>query len=432
MTPPRNLQRRLGTTDAVVIGLGSMIGAGMFAVFGPAARAAGPGLLLGLLLAGAIAFCNATSSAQLAAQYPRSGGAYVYGRERLGAWAGFLAGSSFVLGKTASCAAMALAFAAYVAPPGAERPVAVVAVAGLAAVNYRGITRTAFLTRVIVGFVLVCLVVTLVFLWTRYDAGSPAPVGGWTDIVPGSGGWGGLLQSAALLFFAFAGYARIATMAEEVKDPARTIPRAIGIALPLVVLLYTVVAVTLLALLGPHALAGSTAPWADAVDLPGGAGTGIALVVRAAAAAACLGALLALLAGVGRTSLAMARERDLPMWLAAVHPRFAVPHRAEVLLAVVVCVLVLSVDLGGAIGFSSFGVLLYYGIANLSALTQSAGHRRYPRVLQVLGGMGCLVLAAALPWASVAAGVAVLVLWVAGRAVRLWHDRRTGIPGPTG
>ena len=151
------LARRLGTGDAVVIGLGSMIGAGVFAAFAPAAEAAGAGLLIGLALAAAVAYCNATASAQLAAQYPTSGGTYVYGRERLGPWWGFLAGWGFVVGKTASCAAMALTFAAYAVPPAGDAPAAVAAVLALTAVNYRGITRTAGLTRVLVAVVLVAL-----------------------------------------------------------------------------------------------------------------------------------------------------------------------------------------------------------------------------------------------------------------------------------
>src|SRR6516162_1496058 len=129
------LTRRLGTADAVVIGLGSMIGAGVFSAFGPAARAAGAGLLIGLVLAAAIAYCNATASAQLAAVYPTSGGTYIYGRERLGPWWGFIAGWGFVIGKSASCAAMALTIGTYALPGPwwAQRLIAVVAVIGLTA-----------------------------------------------------------------------------------------------------------------------------------------------------------------------------------------------------------------------------------------------------------------------------------------------------------
>jgi APA family basic amino acid/polyamine antiporter len=139
--------------------------------------------------------------------------------------------------------------------------------------------------------------------------------------------------------------------------------------------------------------------------------------VRAGAALASLGALLALVAGIGRTSLAMARESDLPSWLAAVHPRYRVPHHAEVALAVVVSLLVLATDLRGVLGFSSFGVLLYYAIANASAFTQPASDRRWPRALQVAGVAGCLVLALSLPGGSVLAGVAVLAAGLAARAV---------------
>ncbi|MEE6281717.1 APC family permease [Georgenia sunbinii] len=406
------LARRLSTTDAVVIGLGSMIGAGVFAAFSPAAAVAGSGLLVGLVIAAAVAYANATASAQLAAQYPTSGGTYVYGRERLGPWPGFLAGWAFVIGKTASCAAMALTFAAYAAPAGWQRPVAVAAVVGLAAVNYRGVTRTARLTRVIVAVVLVALAVVVV---AGLVGGAPQ----WSQLSPWdgtTGGWYGVLQSAGLLFFAFAGYARVATMGEEVLDPARAIPRAILIALGLAVAIYAVLAVTVLAVLGPAGTAATTAPLAATVDASGWSWA--APVVRIGGAAASLGALLALIAGIGRTSLAMARHGDLPRTLAAVHPRFRVPHRAEVTLAVVVIVLVLSVDLRGAIGFSSFGVLVYYLVANVAAFSQHAPYRRFPRRLQVLGAVGCLVLVATLPPAAIAVGAGVLLVGVLLRLAR--------------
>src|SRR3954451_1466967 len=256
-----SLARRLGTGDAVVIGLGSMVGAGIFSAFGPAASAAGSALLAGLALAGAIAYCNAVASAQLAAQYPTSGGTYVYGRERLGEWWGFLAGWAFVVGKTASCAAMALTFAAYAVPVGWQRPAAAGAVLALTAVNYRGITRTAGLTRVLVTVVLLALAGVV----AASLGGGAAGAGRLTAWAPPPEGWYGVLQSAGLLFFAFAGYARIATMGEEVRDPARTIPRAIPLALGLAVAVYAILAVTTLAVLGPEGLARARAPLAAAV-----------------------------------------------------------------------------------------------------------------------------------------------------------------------
>jgi APA family basic amino acid/polyamine antiporter len=233
----------------------------------------------------------------------------------------------------------------------------------------------------------------------------------------GAGGWYGVLQSAGLLFFAFAGYARVATMGEEVRDPERTIPRAIQLALAGAVVVYVVVAVSLLSVLGADGVAATPAPLASAVATTGWGWASV--VVRVGAAAASLGALLALIAGIGRTGLAMAREGDLPRWLSAVHPRHRVPHHAEVALAVIVCLLVTTVDLRGAIGFSSFGVLLYYLVANLSALGQDGAHRRFPKGLQVLGAAGCAFLVVTLPWTSVVAGVAVFAVGIGYRLIRL-------------
>jgi len=405
------LQRRLGTSSAVFIGLGSMIGAGVFAAFTPAAQAAGAGLLVGLVVAALVAACNALASAQLAAAYPTSGGTYVYGREQLGPWWGYLAGWSFVVGKTASCAAMALTFASYAAPAGWERPVAALAVVALAAVNYRGVTRTAQLARIIVVLVLVGLSIAVA---ASASTGLPRLAELDTSGILAHGPYG-ILQSAGLLFFAFAGYARIATMGEEVRDPSRTIPRAIIIALSIAIVVYAAVAVSLLGALGAGGLAQSTAPLRDAAAAWPWTGP----VVTVAAALASLGALLALIAGIGRTSLAMAREGDLPRWLSAVHPRFHVPHRAEVVLAVIVVALVLTVDLRGAIGFSSFGVLLYYFVANVSAFSQKRGARMLPRALFVIGGAACLLLVATLPLVAILGGLIVLAAGIAYRLVSM-------------
>jgi APA family basic amino acid/polyamine antiporter len=391
------LQRRLGTFDAVTIGLGSMVGAGIFVALAPAAAAAGSGLLIGLAVAAAVAYFNAMSSARLAALYPQSGGTYVYGRERLGKFWGYTAGWSFVVGKTASCAAMALTVGYYVWPDGAHA-VAVAAVVGLTAVNYAGIQKSAMLTRVIVALVLGALaaVVVVVVGFSDLD-GSRLRFGGDVDVL-------GVLQSAGLLFFAFAGYARIATLGEEVRDPARTIPRAIPIALGIALLVYAAVAVTVLSELGSTAMASATAPLADAVRAAGM--PAMEPVVRVGAAVAALGSLLALILGVSRTTLAMARDGHLPRALAAVHPRFKTPHHAEVVVGVVVAAVAAVVDVRGAIGFSSFAVLLYYAIANASAFTLGR------RVIPTMGFIGCLLLAALLPVSSVLIGAGVVAIGV--------------------
>ncbi|MCR0988441.1 MULTISPECIES: APC family permease [Streptomyces] len=406
---PEELRRTLGVPDAVMIGLGAMIGAGIFAALAPAARAAGSGLLMGLALAAVVAYCNAASSARLAARYPASGGTYVYGRERLGEFWGVLAGWGFVVGKTASCAAMALTVGSYVWP-GQEHAVAVAAVVALTAVNYTGVQKSALLTRIVVAVVLAVLAAVVVAALTsgtadgaRLDIGSDATVGG-------------VLQAAGLLFFAFAGYARIATLGEEVRDPARTIPRAIPVALGVTLVVYTLVAVSVPMVLGPEGLARATAPLSEAVRAAGA--DWLVPVVRIGAAAAALGSLLALILGVSRTILAMARDRHLPPALAAVHPKFQVPHRAELLVGAVVAVAAATADLRGAIGFSSFGVLVYYAVANASAWTLTPDEGRPNRLIPAAGLAGCLVLAFALPLSSVVSGAVVLALGTAVHAVR--------------
>ncbi|CAM5459361.1 APC family permease [Streptomyces microflavus] len=406
---PDELHRRLGVSDAVVIGLGSMIGAGIFAALAPAAQAAGSGLLIGLALAAVVAYCNATSSARLAARYPASGGTYVYGRERLGDFWGYLAGWGFVVGKTASCAAMALTVGSYVWP-GQAHAVAVAAVVALTALNYAGVHKSALVTRVIVAVVLAVLAAVVVAALTssasdgaRLHVGSDATVGG-------------VLQAAGLLFFAFAGYARIATLGEEVRDPERTIPRAIPIALGITLVAYAVVAVAVLTVLGPKGLAEAAAPLSDAARAAGADWLGP--VVRVGAAVAALGSLLALVLGVSRTTLAMARDRHLPHALAAVHPKFKVPHRAELAVGAVVAVVAATADVRGAIGFSSFGVLAYYAIANASAWTLTPGEGRPARVIPAVGLAGCIVLAFALPVSSVIWGAAVLAAGAAAYGVR--------------
>lgn len=403
------LARKLGVGDAVVMGLGAMIGAGIFAALGPAAQAAGAGLLLGLLVAAVVAYCNATSSAALAALYPESGGTYVYGRKRLSAFWGFLAGWGFVIGKLASCAAMALTFAWYAAPSYA-RPLAAGAVVVLTAVNYLGVSKTAFATRVIVTIVLACL--SLVVFAALFGG----------DIEPArlkptaSAGARGVLEAAGFLFFAFAGYARIATLGEEVVDPARTIPRAIPLALGLALLVYAAVAISALLAVDAAELADAPAPLARVVEA--GRFAVLTPAVRLGAIVASLGVLLSLLAGVSRTAFAMAGNGDLPQFLASVHPRHRIPDHAELLAGAIVVVIVLVADVRNAIGFSAFAVLVYYAIANASALTLRPAERRWPRALPATGLVGCVLLAFGLPLASIVSGGALLAAGAAVYTIR--------------
>ena len=399
--PPSRLARRLDTFDAVAIGLASMIGAGVFAAFAPAARAAGNGLLVGLAVAAFVAFCNATSSAQLAALHPQSGGTYVYARERLTPFWGFLAGWGFVVGKIASCAAMAVTFGSYVAPS-FTHPLAVAAVLALTAVNYFGVQKTIAATKLIVAVVLAALALFVGAVWLGGAAELARlwPVSVATPY--------GVLQSAAFLFFAFAGYARLATLGEEVVAPDRTIPRAIPIALGIALFVYATVGITVVAGLGAEGVAVSPAPLAAAVEAGRLAALGPA--VRFGAALACLGVLLSLIAGVSRTAFAMATNRDLPRVLAAVHPRFRVPHRAELVTGAIAAAVAAALDVRTSIGFSSFAVLAYYAITNAAAWTLIGAERRWPRALAAAGLVGCAALASALPAAAVGSGAAMFAV----------------------
>ena len=406
MTTAAQLRRTLGLSDAVIVGAGSMIGAGVFAAWAPAAEAAGNGLAIGLVIAAVVALCNATSSAQLAALYPESGGTYVYGRHRLGPAWGHLAGWGFVVGKTASCAAMALTVGAYLWPAH-DRLVAVVAVVAITTVNLGGLNRTVAVTRVLLAVSVVALTAVVVAGWSS----SAASLGRLTPIDADAFG---ILQSAGFLFFAFAGYARIATLGEEVRDPARTIPRAIPLALGLVLAVYAVVGVTALAVVPADLLAATDAPLRLVVEA--GRLDWLGPLVGVGAGVAALGVLLNLIPGISRTALAMARQRELPHWFAGIHPQRSLPLRAEITLASVVVALIVVLDVRSAIGVSGVAVLSYYAITNAAALTLSVSERRWPRSIAVVGLVGCLVLVAALPPTAIVTGFIALAVGVAARA----------------
>lgn len=403
------LVRRLGTFDAVVVGVAAMVGAGVFAAFAPAAAAAGSWLLLGLCIAAVVAYANATTTATLAAAMPTSGGGYAYARALLSPTWGFLAGWAFLAGKTASAAAMALTFGSYVYEPWA-RPLAVAVVVAVTAVNHLGVHKTALASRIIVAIVLAVLAFVVVAATTSAGADpltGEAPLGVY-----------GVLQSAGILFFAFAGYARLATLGEEVRAPAQTIPKAVRIALAVVLVIYAAVGWTALQTLGPAALAESVAPLRDVVERTAFADA--AAVVTVGAALATLGVLLSLTAGMGRTAFAMAADGELPGQLAKVDQRYRVPQVAGLVIGVLVVAGVLLGDLRQAIGFSSFAILTYYAIGHV-AVGRLPDPTTGRRVTAVVGLIGCALMALTLPpVAAVSAAVIIagggLGYWVLGKA----------------
>ena len=424
------LDRRLGPSDAVVVGLGAMIGAGVFVAFAPAAARAGSWVWASLAVAAVVAVCNALSSARLAAQFPAAGGTYVYGRELLGPLPGFLAGWGFVVGKTASCAAMALTVGLYLWPEQSS-VVAAVAVLALTVLSVLGVQRTATASKVLVGVVLAALAVFVVAAFVSSAGSSAVPGAAAPAAVPAVDGEAlpgrilGVLGGAGFCFFAFAGYARIATLGEEVRDPSRTIPRAVVIAISVVIAVYAIVLAATVHVLGVQGVAASAAPVLDAAErVP--AGEVLAPVVRIAAGIAALGALLGGVLGVSRTTLAMARDRHLPAPLAAVHPTTRTPYVAEICVGVVVAVIVLAADVRQAIGFSSFAVLIYYLVANTAALRLDRRRRGLPAWVPVLGAVGCVIVAGSLPWQSVVGG---LVVFVVGGVVYAVTRPRAVTPG---
>ena len=411
--PPNDqpsLQRRLGTADAVVLGLAAMLGTGVYAVWSPAAAAAGPWLLVAVVLAAVVAACNAGSTADLAVAHPESGGGYVYGRARLGPAAGRLAGVAFLVGKSASAAAAAGVFGMYVLP---ASPVltAVAVIVAVTALNVAGVQWTARSAWALVGGTLAVLLVVVLtgLLGGRTGEAASAASSALAPAEPMGpmpGGVLGVLTAAGLVFFAFAGYARIATLGEEVRDPERTLRRAIMIALSVALVTYLLVAAALLVGLGAERLAGESSPLATLVGMTAPA---LGVLVRVGAAVAAGSALLSVLVGISRMTLAMARRGELPRPLATVGAR-GTPWRADLAGGAVALVLAVLAGPVAAITLSACSVLVYYAVVNLAALRLAPMQRHWPEWTSWLGLVLCLGLAVLLPARQVLITAAALVV----------------------
>lgn len=384
----------LSRLDAVFIGLAAMLGAGVFVVFGPASELAGSLLFVSILLAALVSYLNASSIAQLASVVTRSGGTYAYGRHYLGNTWGFLAGISFLVGKIGSAAAIALVFATYLTP-GFELLTAVLAVVVMAVVNIAGINRTAFGAKVLAG-------ITVSFLSALIIASLFSSPGNSTLA---AGSFPGVLTAASLFFFAFAGYARVATLGGEVKDSGRNVPSAIRISLAIVLAIYLLLALVLTWKLGPS-FAGSLTAIADlAAHTFGVSSSFVALF----AAVATLGSLLALLAGMSRTAAEMAVDAELPRVLAR-RLKNGAPAIAEILISALVIVLVITGNVILTIGLSSFAILSYYAIANLAAFRQPTSESSRAKWLNLFGLALCVLLALSVPLGGLVLGAGLLAL----------------------
>lgn len=405
MSTSVGLKRALGLWDAVAVGLGAIIGAGIFVVTGEAAGVAGPAFLVGLGIAGAVAAFNGISSAQLAAVYPFSGGTYEYGYRLLGPLWGFGAGWMFVVSKLSAAGVVALGFGAYahaLIPQIPAMAMSIGAVIVLTLANILGIRKAGTLNMVIVA------ITVLVLAYFGLGGLSQVDRMHFSPFAPA--GWSGVLTSAALLFFAFTGYARIATLAEEVRDPKRTIPRAVIITIAVAVVLYALVATVAVGTIGAPAMAATDAPLqaaAAAMDLPA-----IGLLILLAAATAMLGVLLSQVLGISRMLLAMGRRHDLPPALAHIHECRQIPLLAIMLTGAIILAMVIFGTLGFILRMATFTILLYYTITDLAALKQPREEQQYGRWVPVLGLIGCLVMAGSLSWQTILSGLGVLIAGV--------------------
>lgn len=393
------LHRQLGVWGAVVMGMGAMIGTGVFVSIGVAAGVAGSSVVAAIAVAAFVAVCNALSSAQLAASHPVSGGAYEYGYKYLTPALGFTAGWMFLCAKSASAATAALGFGGYLLHLlGRSSPAAVTALGGTVAVLVTllvlgGLKRSNVANLVIVGVTLSAL---LLFVAV---AGSEALRSGKTNLLPlfpeGEGSLSAFLQGCALMFVAYTGYGRIATMGEEIKEPRRNIPRAIIAVTAVSALLYMGVGVAAIGAFGAEALGESTRNEAAPLEtvLRSLGHPVAATLVALGAMTAMLGVLLNLILGLSRVALAMGRRNDLPAAFASIDTKGNTPTVSVIGVGVLVTGLALLGDVKLTWSFSAFTVLVYYAITNLAALRLDAEHRLYPRWISIAGLAACLFLA---------------------------------------
>jgi APA family basic amino acid/polyamine antiporter len=403
------LRRSLGLVDAVGIGFGAIVGAGIFVVTGIAAGMAGPAFLLGLLIAALAAAANALSSAQLAASYPYSGGTYEYGYRVLNPWAGFAAGWMFLASKIAAAGTVAIGLAGYLKlllPGLPPRAVAVGSVVVFTAVNYFGVQKS---SRVNLAIVAVSLGALLTFVATGTSA---FRLENLKPFAPA--GWHGTMQAAALLFFAYTGYARIATLGEEVREPRRTIPRAIIVTIAGAAVLYFAVALVAVGAVGSARLAETAAPLAVAAQ--NFSLSWVATVVAAGGLAAMLGVMLSQLLGLSRMAFAMSRRRDLPAFFEAVHARYGVPHRAALSIGGVTAAVAATGALAAVASAAAFTILIYYGIANVAALRMPREGRLFPNWIPAFGLVACTLLSISLSARTLLTGCLVLAVGVVARA----------------
>ena len=398
---PKRLTREIGTFGAVMMGLGSIVGTGVFVSIGIAAGVAGPAVVIAVAVGAMVATFNGLSSAQLAANHAVSGGTYEYGYTFLSPTFGFTAGWMYLIAKSASAATAALGFSGYLLGAlglSMDRwlvPVALLAVVSLTAVVYSGIRRSNITNIIVVSITLAALALFVV-------AGSPTAFSdglsnfsNFFEAPEGGGGWRAVLYASALMFVAYTGYGRIATLGEEVRAPRTTIPRAIIVTLVVTMVLYGAVAVVGVGAVGVDTLSAATAEQAAPLEVAARAFgvPGVSQVVAFGAITAMLGVLLNLILGLSRVLLAMGRRADMPHVFGRVNEEGTTPGPAVLMMGTVIAAIALIGDVRVTWSFSAFTVLVYYAITNLAALYIPADGRLFPKWVSVAGLVCCSSLA---------------------------------------
>lgn len=397
----RSLKRELSLMDAVGIGLGAVIGAGIFVVSGVAAEIAGPAMLISMLIAGLAASLNGLSSAQLAAQFPKAGGTYEYGYEMLHPLVGFSAGWMFLISKLAGGGVVALGFGSYLQmflPALDSRLSATIAVLVVLIANLSGIKKAGRLNRMIVTVTISALLYFVFAGSAVFDSNH------LMNFMPY--GVTGIVEASAVLFFAFTGYARIATLGEEVNNPKRTIPQAIIITLVSSIILYSLVSLIVLGAIGAENMAIGRSPLFSAAEIM--TWPAIRTIISLAAITAMLGVLLSQVLGTSRMFFAMGRRQDIPRLFSQVSKKKSVPIYGVLLSTVAVLLTVWLGELKFITQTASFTILIYYSIANLSATRLPVKKRFLPTWISWSGFILCLLMAVSLPVQSILVGILLL------------------------
>jgi len=399
---PPAFKREIGLFSATALGIGAIIGSGIFIVTGIVAGVAGPAMFLSVLIAGVIALFSAMSVAELGVYLPREGGTYAFARNLISPFAGFIAGWIWIFSNIFVGAAVSLGFAYYFASLFPAIPVKIIAVIIcliFIIVNYLGLKESVLFNNslVIVKVLILFFFVAFGLVFFR--------MGNFVPFAPG--GTLGILDGAALIFFAYTGFARITIMAEEVKDPEKTIPRSIWLALGISTVIYLLVSFVAVGLSGSAALARSGSPLADAIGTTGSSGA--VLLVSAGAMIATASVLLTTILGISRIVFSMARGHDLPALFDRIHPRFGTPHYAIAVTGACMIAAILFADLALVVSVGTFAMLVYYLIANIAAIKLPCEHCRYPAWIPVTGALSCVCLVAFLsPTSWIIGGIGLL------------------------